>query len=185
MRRQTAILFSLLILGNLFCLRTVDAEPIIAEALVARVGRDAVLLTDLVRFKEIEQIMICAKLRDKSQSGTPDVEHFQALLNRYIEEELMFQESRTKKSSTSSRLREAVQAIQAKPSCLHTWQELGNRFSILWGTPSRPKEGEAQLVRELEKRLIVQNFEKEQIQGDRSAWLRGARVKTPIKLFLD
>jgi hypothetical protein len=160
----------------------IQSWALTSEAFVARVGRQGILLSDLVRFKEVERIMSCAKLREVKEVG---VENFQSVLNRFIEEELMYQESTSKKNQTNSQLRRAVEAIQAKSSCLKEWQQLGQRFSALWASASRPREGEFQLVRELEKRLTVGIFEKDQIQGDRAAWVRGARIKTSIELFID
>jgi hypothetical protein len=173
------------VLLNHYSIAFASTPPILAEAFLARVGPDAVLLSDLVRFRELESILSCAGMGDASVSVVPLSDATTSLLDRYIEEELIYQEARTRSSLGGTQLRKAIGAIQDKKKCLQQWRELGERFTKIWASPGRPREGEARLVRELEKRLMIKNFEKEQMQGDRSIWIRSARIKTPIKLFLD
>ena len=122
------------------------------------------------------------------RTGISDVqatEAFNITLGRYIEEELMYQEARSKKMSSTGFLQNAITSIQKKKNCLQEWQELGKRFGGMWSTSKRPHEGESMLVRELEKRLLVDNFEQTQIKSERGLWVREQKVKIPIRLYLD
>ncbi|NUM88666.1 MAG: hypothetical protein HUU37_05640, partial [Bdellovibrionales bacterium] len=52
-------------------------------------------------------------------------------------------------------------------------------------TQARPRDGEGQLVRELEKRLLVDHFLETENLGEKSTWFREARLKHPVKLYLE
>lgn len=155
-----------------------------ADALLARVGRDSVTLSDLVRFQQVEVIMSCAGLRTGANTETTGAS-FEIVLNRFIEEELIYSEARTKKNAAKSMISDAIKAIQSNKKCQKDWRDLGKKYSTIWSTKGRPLEGEGMLVRELEKRLMIDAFTKTQIQGDRGIWLREAKVKIPIKLYLE
>jgi len=158
-------------------------KGLVVEALLARVGREPVMLSDLIRYNEVENVMICAELR-KSYDVQP-TQVFNIILSRYIEEELMFLEARNKKMQAGTLLPGAVSKIQKKKDCMKEWQSLGKRFAILWATPKRPHEGEAMLIRELEKRLLIDQFEVTEMKAERSLWIREEKVKIPLKLYLD
>ncbi len=159
-------------------------KDFLAEALIARVGRDAITYSDLMRFQHVEEIMSCAGLRVGSGVAQA-TENFDSVLSRYIEEELIYAEARTKKNTAKSMLSDAVKTIQSRSKCQKDWRDLGKKYATVWSTKSRPLEGEGILVRELEKRLVIDNFAKTQIQGERSIWLREQKVKVPIKLYLE
>ncbi len=161
---------------------TLNADALFYDALVARVGREAVLVSDLKRYEEIDGVMVCAGLRPlatKKSDTTADQ------VSLYVEEELIYQDARTKKVSTTKLIPDAIAAIRSKPSCQKNWQSLGRRYSKLWATPNRPLEGESMLVLELEKRLLVDRYLKENAISDRTVWVREAKVKTQVKLYLD
>lgn len=159
------------------------ANAALVEALLARVGREAVTLSSLTRFSDVEKIMQCAGLRSTS---SPEAKaNMQQGLEQYLEEELIYVEATGKKKGFDGLLPLAIQAIHKKENCLKNWQNLGERYTKLWSTSRRPRDGESMLVRELEKRMMIDKFSKEQIQGDRSAWLREEKVKIPIKLYTD
>lgn len=178
-------LITIFIGGLLFFTPNVRSAPIVAEALVARVGKDPVMFSDINRFKDVESILVCIGAKPKESAGPKGPESFQVLLNRYIEEELIYLEAKNKRASGQNRLKETVDKIISKKECYRDWQNFGDKYDSIWASKTKPREGELILIRELEKRLSILNFEKEQIQGDRAVWIRGARVKTTIKLFLD
>lgn len=178
-------MFSRVILSSaLLLVATVSAHaaPLLLEATVAKVGREVVTVSDLVRYHEVDAVLRCADLR---KGAAPLGQDFSGILNVYVEEELIYAEARAKKTSSSGSMRAAIEAIQRKSACLKQWQEQGKRSGRIWSTAGRPREGEAMLVRELEKRLTVDNYIKDKIPGDRSIWIREARVRVPVKLFLD
>lgn len=171
----------LLLLAALSSSIAIAEKGFLAEALLARVGREAVTLSDVVRFQDVESVMRCAGLRQKEGSQ----EAFGALLGRYLEEELIFSEANTKKITNQRMIGDAVNKIHQDKKCQSEWQAAGKRYGKIWSTKARPLEGEGMLVRELEKRLQIDNYTKTQIQGDKGIWLREAKVKIPVKLYLE
>ena len=108
-----------------------------------------------------------------------------ALLDIYIEEELMYLEARGRKISATGLLQEAVSAIHANETCKRSWQSLGDQYGKYWKTPTRPREGQSQLVRELEKRVIVERFRKTEVAADSELWRREMRARYPVKVYLE
>jgi hypothetical protein len=157
-------------------------EELEVDALLAKVGREAVLLSDLRRFSEVEGILACADVvkREKPLPGER-----KALLNAYIDEELFYLDARARKTSTSGQIPLSVQAILAKPGCKSRWLELGSRYSKFWKTEFHGREGESLLVRELEKRVLVEKFRRAEVIPDPEVWRREAAVRYPVKIFLD
>lgn len=127
--------------------------------------------------------MVCAKLRQAP--AEEEKEKLPLLLNRFIEEELIASEARTKRSGIVRLLGEAVEAIHADRNCRRRWQDLGHRYGTLWNTSAHPREGETMLVRELEKRMLVDHYLKTEAITDRGIWLREVKTKNPVKIFLD
>lgn len=167
----------------------IAASPILLDALLAKVGREGISLSDLIRYQDTVQILQCAELRKNTEAKTAGIDandrsSFAAILSQYIEEELIYTEARSRKNFSGG-LAQAIQTIQQKPACLKQWQELGKKYGKLFATQNRNREGETLLVRELEKRLTVDRYSKEKIPGDRSIWVREARVRIPVKIFLD
>jgi len=158
------------------------SHDFLAEALLARVGREAVMLSDIMRFQDVNRIMQCALFRENSNATK---ENFNELLGRYIEEELIYSEVMAKKEAVRRLIANAIKAIHENKKCQKEWRALGKKYSVVWGSKTRPLEGEGMLVRELEKRLQVDYYTKTKIQGDRAIWLREAKVKVPIKLYLE
>lgn len=162
----------------------VAAPPgaVLLDALVARVGHEAITLQDLNRYRDVHDVMACAKLRE----GTPKKSlHTRDLLDRYVEEELLVLEARGKKMNSGGGLSRAVERILAKPDCKKDWLTLGKSYGRAWNTGARPREGEGQLVRELEKRLLVDRFLEVENLGERATWFHEARLKHPVKLYLE
>lgn len=157
------------------------ADAVLFDALIARVGQEAITLNDVTRFRNVEAVMLCSRLRSKKR----DREDLQSTLNRYVEEELFYLAARTQKLGASGALSEAIKIIRDHKDCREDWNQLGRLYGKAWETDSRPREGEGLLVRELEKRLMVDRFLKAENIGDRGDWIREARIHHPVKLYLD
>lgn len=160
------------------------AEPagVEIDALLAKVGREAILLSDLQRFQEVDKVLHCADLFKREK---PLPEGRRALLSAYVDEELMYQEARAKKITTAGQVPLTVQQILAKESCRSRWSTLGNKYSKLFHTDARTREGEGLLVRELEKRVLVENFRRKEIMPDLDLWKREAALRYPVKIYLE
>jgi hypothetical protein len=156
------------------------AKPTLFDALVGRVGQEAVTLNDLTRFRDIEGVMSCAGLRKKVNDAD-----MQSTLRRYVDEELFYLEARAKKQSSSGELTDTIESIRSKKACRDDWNQLGKLYGKAWETDARPREGEGLLVRELEKRLLVDHFQKTENLGERAEWIREAKIRHPVKLYLE
>lgn len=155
---------------------------ILAEALLAKVGAGAVRYSDVVRFLAVEEVMICSGIR------TREGVRFEPLvqsLHRYVDEELIYLEARVRLADGSGSFSEAIQKIKGNTKCYSRWRTLGKNYAELWSTKTRPKAGEGMLVRELEKRLLVDLFEQQRLGSDKSAWLQDVRLKIPVKIYVD
>jgi hypothetical protein len=152
------------------------------DALLAKVGREAVLLSDLQRFSDVDKVLSCAGVVKREK---PLPTERKALLDAYVNEELLYQEARAKKTSTSGQIPLSVQAILAKEGCRTRWLALGERYSKIWRTEVRIREGEAHLVRELEKRVLVERFRRNEVIPDVELWKREANVRYPVKIYLE
>lgn len=166
----------------LFPLLLQAKAPIEIDALVAKVGREAVLQSDLLRFKEVTLVLTCAGVVKREE---PLSEDRRLLIDAYVEEELMYLEARSKKISTAGLIPEAVRAIHKKEECKSRWQRLGQSFSSFYRTETRAREGESLLVRELEKRVLVERFRKTELIADGELWRREARARYPVKVYLE
>lgn len=156
------------------------AAGVEVDSLLAKVGREAVLLSDLNRFADVDKVLLCADVVKRDSVLPSDRK---ALLNAYVDEELLYQEARMKKVSTSGQIPISVQAILSKDDCRSQWLALGQRYSKIWRTEMRTREGEGLLVRELEKRVLVEKFRK--TVPDFDLWRREAGVRYPIKIYLE
>lgn len=176
-----ALFAALLILS---ALPAAAAPPgaVLFDALVARVGHEAVTLQDLNRYRDVNDVMVCAGLRTGAASRAVST---RALLDRYVEEELQVLEARARKVTSGGRLSRAVDRILASAECRKDWIQLGRSYGKVWNTQARPRDGEGQLVRELEKRLLVDHFLETENLGEKSTWFREARLKHPVKLYLE
>ncbi len=150
------------------------------DSLLAKVGREAVLLSDLERFADVDKVLLCADVVKREKPLPMDRK---SLLNAYVDDELLYQEARLKKVSTSGQIPLSVQAILSKDTCRSQWLALGQRYSKVWRTEMRAREGEGLLVRELEKRVLVEKFRK--TVPDVDLWRREAGVRYPIKIYLE
>jgi len=152
------------------------------DALLAKVGREAVLLSDLQRFRDVSEILTCAEIVHRDP---PLPEEKKALLGAYVEEELMYQEARSRKLSTAGLIPQAVKAIHKTDACKARWQKLGDDYSKAFRTENRAREGESLLVRELEKRVLVERFRKSEATADGEVWKREAKSRYPVKVYLE
>jgi len=152
------------------------------DALLAKVGREAVLLSDLRRFADVDKVLQCAGVV-KREKALPSVR--KELLSAYIEEELLYHEARAKKVSTAGQIPLSVRSIQSKESCKTQWLELGQLYAKSWRMESRQREGEGLLVRELEKRVLVEKFRRSEVIPDIELWKREAGVRYPVKNYLE
>ena len=152
------------------------------DAVVAKVGREAVLLSDLQRFTDVDRVLQCAGVVKREKALPAERK---ALLNAYIEEELFYQEARARKTSTAGQIPLSVQKIQSKPSCRRDWIALGESYGKIWKTENRAREGESMLVRELEKRVLVEKFRRAEVIPDIESWKREAAVRFPVKVYLE
>lgn len=152
------------------------------DSLLAKVGREAVLLSDLQRFLEVEKIMSCAGI---SKREKPLPTERKALLSAYIDEELMYLEARAKKTSNTGQVPLSVQQILSKDGCRSRWVALGSKYSKIFRTELRAREGEGFLVRELEKRALIENFRRKELMPDAELWKREAALRYPVKVYLE
>jgi len=171
-----SLLFSLLVLTQ------AHASSINLDALVAKVGREAVLQSDLQRFKEVSLVLVCAGVLDQQPL---DNQSRKDLLETYIEEELMYLEARSRKISTAGMIPHAVRSIHKNDDCKSRWQKLGQEYSRLFRTEARAREGESLLVRELEKRVLVEKFRKTELISDGELWKREAKARHPVKVYIE
>ena len=181
---RAAFFLCLLSLSNLSGgpARAAEAPGIELDALLARVGREAVLLSDLQRFAEVDKVLTCAGV---SKRETPLPTDRKALTSVYVEEELMYQEARAKKVSTAGQIPLSVQMILSKDACRARWVSLGDKYSKVFRTETRTREGEGLLVRELEKRILVLKFRKREVIPDLEHWKREAGLRYPVKIYLE
>jgi hypothetical protein len=166
----------------LLALPAIAAAPVEIDALLAKVGRDAVLASDLQRFADVDKVLVCAGVVKRA---TPLPAERKALLGAYIDEELFYQEARAKKLATAGQIPLSVQQIQSKEPCRAQWLKLGESYGKAWRTDKRTREGEAMLVRELEKRVLVEKFRRTESMPDVDLWKREASVRYPVKVFLE
>lgn len=155
-------------------------EPVLVDSLVAKVGREAVLLSDLHRFQEVNRVLVCAGVRKDSLPQEQKL-----LLESYIDEELMYLEARSRKVATTGLIPEAVRSIHKNAECRLAWQGLGQDFSRFFRTDTRAREGESLLVRELEKRVLVERFRKTELGADGELWRREAKSRYPVKVYIE
>jgi len=178
--------FFSIILCSGFCLAisavAADLKGIEVDALLAKVGREAILLSDIQRYFEVDKVLLCAGVYKREK---PLPAERKALLSAYIDEELMYLEARAKKINTDGQIPLSVQLILSKDSCRAKWLSLGDRFTKVFRTESRAREGEGLLVRELEKRVLVESFRKKEIMPDLELWKREASVRYPVKVYLE
>jgi hypothetical protein len=160
-----------------------DDESFLVEALLARVGDDVIQLSDLRRYKSVEAIMQCINIRLKTPGL--DKESAKASLQRYIDEELIYIDAKSKQASSSSDFEEIIRKIKRFPSCSARWKSLGERYASIWNQKAGSLTGETMLVRELEKRLMIDQHVREKIGNDLRSWLQEARVRVPVKYFAD
>jgi hypothetical protein len=159
-----------------------DRAAVTVDALLAKVGREAVLLSDLLRFADVEKVLECAGVVKREK---PLPTERKALLNVYIDEELFYEKARAKKLGTGGHIPAAIQQIQSKAVCRANWLRLGEQYDKRWKTENRAREGEAMLVRELEKRVLVEQFQRSEQVSDIEIWKREASVQFPVKIFLE
>ncbi len=160
----------------------IPAKAMRLDGLLAKVGRESVSYTDLLRFREVDKVLACAGIV-KRAADLPD--QLRPLLDAYLEEELMYLEARSRKLSAPGMLQEAVSSIHKVPECKAGWQNLGERYGKFWRTASFPREGESQLVRELEKRVLVERFRKNELNADSELWRREVKARYAIKVYVD
>ena len=175
-----------LLLSILLSSQIVSAEKkgVMIEALLGSVGDKVVQYSDLIRYQSVDQIMHCAKIRSSDSEITQDVS-LAKLLRQYVDEELIYLEARIRIPGGSGAFRKAIEKIKKAPICRKEWRTMGNRYSALWSSNRRPRAGEGMLVRELEKRLLVDLYIKTRIAADKISWLQEARVRHPIELYLE
>lgn len=159
-----------------------QAKTELVDALLAKVGQEAVLESDLQRFSDVDEVLICAGVVKREAALATERK---LLLDAYIMEELLYQEARAKKTSTSGQIPLSVQAIQSKPACRSKWISLGTKYSKVWRTNQRSREGEGFLVRELEKRVLVEKFRRTELIPDPDLWKREASVRYSVKIYLE
>lgn len=174
-----------LVLVAVFALPPLFAEEggLVVDGLLARVGEDTIQYSDLRRYRSVESIMQCVGERIKFPGS--EKETVRRALTRYIDEELIYLEARAKMPDGSARFPETIRKIKSFPACHNRWKNLGEQYSQLWSSKANPLAGEGMLVRELEKRLLIDLFAKEKIGVDIKTWLQEARVKVPIKFYTE
>jgi hypothetical protein len=159
-----------------------EPKGFLVDSLLARVGREAVLLSDLERFMAVNKVLDCAGVVKRVKPLPADRK---AALDTYIEEELLYLDARARKISTAGSIPRAVRAIHEKESCKSAWQKLGREYSKIWRTETRRREGESLLVRELEKRVLVEKFRQTELITDGELWQREAKVRHPVKIHME
>ncbi|MGZ3696287.1 MAG: hypothetical protein ACXWQO_20020 [Bdellovibrionota bacterium] len=151
------------------------------DSLVAQVGHEAVLNSDLSRFSQVNDVLACAGVIQREKPLPKDPK---ALLDAYVEEELIYLEAKAKKTATAGMIPQAVKAIHDKSECHNQWQNLGKKYSSFWRTETRVREGESLLVRELERQVLIERFRKTEILSDADLWRREAKTRYPVKILL-
>lgn len=152
------------------------------DALIAKVGREPVLQSDLNRFRDVYEVLNCSKFlsREININAEPKI-----LLEAYIEDELMYLDARSRKVSTAGLIPQVIKAIHKNETCKEKWQKLGISYSKVFRTETRLREGESLLVRELEKRVLVDKFRKSEVIADGELWKREAKSRHPVKVYLE
>ncbi len=93
---------SLLILSVIWAPMVFAASPVLLDALLAKVGREGISLSDLIRYQDTVHILQCVELRKNTETKTSidqnDQSSFAAILPLYIEEELIYTEARSRKN---------------------------------------------------------------------------------------
>ena len=171
-------LLSSLLAGGAFAAN----ESVVVDALVAKVGNEYILLSDTKKFNAVDNVLICAGLRKREK---PLPENIKILLDIYVDEELVYLEAKERKLATVGMISAGVKTITAKPECKAQWQKMGEKFGRLWKSKERPREGESQLIRELEKRLLIDKFRVSDPSIESDIWNKEIRVKHPVKIFLE
>lgn len=171
-----------LLLAQFAFAEEIPAKAVKIESLVAKVGREAVTTADLERFRDMDSVLTCAGVKKREGSLPTEI---RPLLEAYIEEELMYQEARSRKLTTSGLIPETVKSIHSNSTCKQRWQSLGEKYLEAWKTETRPQEGQSILVRELEKRILVEKFRKTEIVGDTELWKRESKARYPVKIYLE
>lgn len=157
-----------------------DASSV--DALLGHVAQEPILRSDLKRFRDTIEILDCCGLRDKQRMPKKEEKD---LLEAYIDEEIMYIEAKNKKISSAGMISEAVSAIHKVAACKKSWLDLGDRYNKQWQTKLRPREGQGVLVRELEKRLMVDKFRSSELVSDSELWRKEARARYPVKIYLE
>jgi hypothetical protein len=152
------------------------------DSLLAKVGREAVLQSDLTRFAQVNDILACAGVIHRAKPLPKDQKD---LLASYVDDELIYLEARAKKLTSGGLLPEAVHSIHAKPDCHTQWQNLGKKYSGFWRTEKRQREGESLLVRELEKQVLIEHFRRTELVTDAELWSREAKSRYPVKYLAE
>lgn len=158
------------------------SDPSLVDGFVATVGAESVFYSDLLKFRGVDEVLDCAKLRHRGQQLSAAK---RALLNVYIEEELVYQEARSKKFKSQHLVLQASRQIQTNPACWELWKKLGADWGEYWRSPTRKYEGESQLVMELEKRLNIDAFTKAEPTVSSELWRREVRQKFPVRVLID
>jgi hypothetical protein len=151
------------------------------DALMAKVGKEAVLQSDLDRFSSLRSILKCQGAQMPELISSEKL----PLLNLYIEEELIYKEARNRKLAVPGGIQMAIKSIHDKPECRKRWMNLGNEYREIWRTEQRTSEGPSFLVRELEKRLLVNYFREQFGLGDGDSFIREGRVRHQVKVYLE
>jgi hypothetical protein len=163
--------------------RILFAETVVpVDALIAKVGREPVLQSDLNRFRDVYEVLNCSKFLSREVDTKAETK---ALLEAYIEDELMYLDARSRKVSTAGLIPQIIKAIHKNDICKEKWQKLGTSYSKLYRTETRLREGESLLVRELEKRVLVDKFRKTEVIADGELWKREAKSRHPVKVYLE
>lgn len=176
------MIFLSLLVSAMTSADTLPSKAVELDSLLAKVGREPVMLSDLVRFRDVDRVLGCAGKRARDKDLPSDTKE---LLNFYIDAELMYLEARNKKINITGQLPEIVKVIHKKEECKNQWQSLGEKYSKYWKTEGRPREGESVLVRELERQVLIEKFRKTELSSDGELWRREERVKFPVKIYLE
>lgn len=171
-----------MILSLFFAAITLADSSLPVDSLVAKVGREPILLSDVQRFRDVYQVLNCTKFVSREMGSA---ENTKALLEAFIEDELMYQEARARKVNTAGLIPQVIQMIHKSDTCKTMWQKLGTSYSKFYRTENRQREGESLLVRELEKRVLVDKFRKTEVIADGELWKREAKSRYPVKVYLE
>lgn len=159
-----------------------SSDYIAVDALLARVGKEAVLESDLERYADMDNILRCLGI--KKSGSTPSISRLD-LLNKYIDDEILYLDARSKKAKQLGIINTAVKDIYKKDECKKQWLDLGKKYSKYWNIDSRRKEGEGQLIKELEKRIFLHKYIESLSEGDAGAALQEAKIKTIVKVYME